>query len=56
MRGGEYLSRKAGKYIIELVLIRRDEAFLLAVKGVEYVKCRAAYIVIVWLVGRGSIL
>ena len=43
MRGGEGLARKVGDPITELVVTRR-EASLLAVEGMEDLKCHTASI------------
>ena len=45
LRGVEGLARKVSNPITELVVTLRDEASLLAVKGVTYFKFRASYIV-----------
>ena len=47
VRGGEGLTRKVGYPITEIVVTRRDEASLLAVKGVAYVKRRATSVAMV---------
>ena len=39
VHGGEGLDRKVDDPIIQLDMPRRDEAFLLAIEGVEDVKC-----------------
>ena len=44
IRGGEGIARKVDNPIMELVVTLRDEASLLAVVGVTYVKCRATSI------------
>ena len=44
VRGGEGLYHKVRNPLTELIVMRRDEASLLAVKGVSDVKCCATYI------------
>ena len=48
VHGGEGIARNFRDPIIELIVTLRDEASLLAVKGVAYVKCRATSIAIIW--------
>ena len=47
VHGGEELAHKVKYTITELVVTRRDEASLISVKGVAYVKCCATSIAIV---------
>ena len=47
VRGGGFLARKVGDPITELVVIRCDESYLLAVKGAEDIKCRATSILMI---------
>ena len=46
--GGEGLAIKVGDTITEIVVMRCDEASLIAVKGVADLECRAISITMVW--------
>ena len=48
MYGGEGLAIKVGDTITEIVVMRCDEASLIAVKGVADLECRAISITMVW--------
>ena len=48
MHGGESLTRKVGNAIMKLVVMRHNEASLLAAEVVADIKCHTKYITMVW--------